>query len=411
MNAYLYRKIIGDHWFAQVEDPKSFDECDQYLDGKIKSIPEGKSFMFYTDTHDRCGNGGKTPALVGYIREMTGIKKVISGSDFLDRENNRYLGAQCLYAPINEMVSVCGKDLIMVFGNHDVNTANAPEDKVKEMLIPYTELEKILFSHMEGRVTEDITKRIKMPDCPEEDRNEILAFSRLHYHIDDPETKIRYIVVETGNQIEYERNGCISNYFDVYNNEDLVLQYDWIYQTLLSTPEDYDVVVTGHALLGYGGSAEKILAGPLGMCKILSGFKTCSKVTVENPFPYYEKLDKFYAKGEHVYDFTSRKRKSNVVVIAGDIHWDVQTKADYDDEGNFVSTPYTPGEELPETAVVVNVVQTDGLGSCNYYEKTYKMYRDTNTEQCFDVVTICNDGNIKLTRIGAGENRAVFYKK
>jgi len=411
MNAYLYRKIIGDHWFAQVEDPKSFDECDQYLDGKIKSIPEGKSFMFYTDTHDRCGNGGKTPALVGYIREMTGIKKVISGSDFLDRENNRYLGAQCLYAPINEMVSVCGKDLIMVFGNHDVNTANAPEDKVKEMFIPYTELEKILFSHMEGRVTEDITKRIEMPDCPEEDRNEILAFSRLHYHIDDPETKIRYIVVETGNQIEYERNGCISNYFDVYNNEDLVLQYDWIYQTLLSTPEDYDVVVTGHALLGYGSASDKILAGPLGMCKILSGFKTCSKVSVENPFSYYKKLAKYYANGEHIYDFTSRKSKSKVLVIAGDVHRDIQTKADYDENGNFVHSPYIPSEELPETAIVVNSVQTDSLGSCNYLENTYKMYKNTITEQCFDVVTICPDGNFKFTRIGAGENREVKYKK
>ena len=91
MDAYLYRKLIGDHWFTQVEDPQSFDECDQYLDGKIKSIPEGKSFMFYTDTHNKCGNANKTPAIMGYITAMTGIKKVISGSDFLDRENTKFL--------------------------------------------------------------------------------------------------------------------------------------------------------------------------------------------------------------------------------------------------------------------------------------------------------------------------------
>ena len=114
------------------------------------------------------------------------------------------------------------------------------------------------------------------------------------------------------------------------------MQYDWIYQTLLSTPEDYDVVVTGHALLGNGSASDKILAGPLGMCKILSGFKTCSQVSVENPFSYYKKLAKYYANGEHIYDFTSRKSKSKVLVIAGDVHRDIQTKADYDENGNFV---------------------------------------------------------------------------
>ena len=35
-NAYLYRKLINDYWFQTVENPQSFDECDQYLDGKIK---------------------------------------------------------------------------------------------------------------------------------------------------------------------------------------------------------------------------------------------------------------------------------------------------------------------------------------------------------------------------------------
>ena len=52
----------------------------------------------------------------------------------------------------------------------------------------------------------------------------------------------------------------------------------------------------------------------------------------------------------------------------------------------------------------------DGMGSCNYLEKTYKMQKGTITEQCFDVVTILPNGNIKLTRIGAGENREVLYK-
>ena len=88
---------------------------------------------------------------------------------------------------------------------------------------------------------------------------------------------------------------------------------------------------------------------------------------------------------------------------------DVQAKADYDENGDFVSTPYIPGEKLNETAVIVNVTQPDSYRNI-FREDAYKMYKDTITEQCLDVVTICPDGNIKLTRIGAGEDRFIEYK-
>lgn len=403
MNAYIYRKMIGEHWFTTNENPQGYDECDQYLDGKIKSIPEGKSFMFLTDPHCRDTNTMNSPAIIGYVREMTGIKKVIQGGDIVHREDDRYMGAAEIIKYTNIMRSVAGEDYIPVWGNHDINTANAPEDDVARYRIPYTEIEKILYSHLTDRKCEDISAKIAYLDCDDEDRRQILALSRLHFYIDDEEAKIRYIILETGCQIEAERNGCVTKYFDVYNNGDLVMQYDWLYEVLMNTPDDYDVVVSGHAMLGYGSSRE-IVSGPLGVCKILSGFKTCSKVIVENPFPHYEKLAKYYAKGEHVYDFTSRKRKSNVVVIAGDRHRDIQAKADYDENGNFVSTEYQ-GEALSETAVIVNVVQTDAYG-CTHRDEP-EMKPGTNTEQCIEVVTICPDGNIKLTRIGAGQNREV----
>ncbi len=408
MDAYLYRKQLNDYWFGINANPQGFDECEEYLTAKIKSIPEGKSFIFITDTHNRDGNAEQSPALIGYIRALTNAKKVIMGGDILGREANRYLAVCELKKYINRMTDIAGKDLLMVFGNHDLNTANSPEELVEEHRIPYVEMEKALFSHTDERVCEDISEKIKYLKCSEEERQEILAFSRLHYYIDDKENKIRYIIVETGNQLEFGRNGCVTKYFDVYNNEDLVMQYDWMYETLMSTPEDYDVVVSGHALTGYCGHTN-IWKGPLGICKILSGFKTCSKVTVDNPCVNYEKLAKFYAKGPHEYDFTSRKNKSNVVVIAGDTHIDVQAKADYDENGNFVSTPYIPGEKLNETAVIVNTTQPDSYRNI-FSERAYKMYKDTITEQCLDVVTICPDGNIKLTRIGAGEDRKIEYK-
>ena len=403
-DAYIYRKLINDYWFGKPQEFTSFDDCYGYLDRKIKSIPDGKSFIFLTDTHNRCGYAGQTPAIIGYIRSVTNIRKVIMGGDIIDREDSKYKGAEELCKFIGELVSVAGEDLLPVFGNHDLNTANAPESMVETERIPYTELEKILFSHLSDRHCEDIEKRISYLDCTYNEKAEVLAFSRLHYFKDDADAKLRYIVLETGNQWEYGRNGCIYKLFGVYNNDDLVMQYDWLYEVLMSTPEDYDVVVSGHAMVGYGGS-ESIIPGPLGICRILSGFKTCSAVTVENPVKN-GKLSEFYAEGPHTYDFSSRRRKPGVVVIAGDVHWDVQAKADYDKDGNFISTPYH-GEKLAETAVIVNVVQTDAY-SCSHYPKAHTMTPGTVTEHSFDIVTIRPDGSIQLTRIGAGEDRKVI---
>lgn len=409
-NAYLYRKLIPEYWFEQTEDAQSFDECDQYLDAKIKSIPEGKSFMFVTDPHCRDTNAMNSPAIMGYVRAISGIKKIVQGGDVVHREPNRYMGAQEIIKYNNIMRSVAGKDYIAIFGNHDINTANAPVDNVPHHRIPYTEIEKILFGHLENRVCEDISERISYLDCNDEDREEILAFSRLHFHIDDEEAKVRYIVVETGCQIEAERNGCVTKYFDVYNNQDLVMQYDWLYETLLSTPEDYDVVVTGHALVGYGGD-RRIPSGPLGLCRIVSAFQNCEKLILTNPFPDKEKLCKFYAKGEHTYDFTSRNVRTNVVVIAGDTHDDTQAVADFDENGNWAYIGPYDNSPLSKTAVVVTTVQDDACESGPHTRAgTSLMTRGTKTEQCFDVVTICKDRSIKFTRIGAGNDRLITFK-
>ena len=120
--------------------------------------------------------------------------------------------------------------------------------------------------------------------------------------------------------------------------------------------------------------------------------------------------EKYYAAGYHEYDFTKVKGKPNVVVMAADIHTDVQTKADYDENGNFVSSPYH-GEILPETAIIVNATQTDCIWgqSRKFPEKNNHMVKGTHTEQCFDVVTFLENGNIRMTRIGAGKDREVKY--
>ena len=412
MNAYGFRKLIPDYWFSQTENPERFEDCDQYLDGKIKSIPNGKSFMFLTDPHIRGCNAMNSPAIIGYIREMTNVKKVVQGGDILHREPTKYMGAQEIIKYTNIMRSVAGEDYLPVWGNHDINTANAPIDDVATHRIPYTEIDKILFAHLKDRVTEDISEKIAYLDCSEEDREQIIALGRLHYYVDDNAAKMRYIIMETGCQVEAERNGCVTKHFGISNNEDLVMQYDWLYETLMSTPEDYDILVTGHAMLGYEKRFREIMDGPMGVCEMISAFHTRSKLSLYNRLSWNEKLCKFYKAGNHEYDFSTRKGNSRVVVLGADTHHDIMAVADYDENGNFVYKGEYDGSALPKSAVVVTSTVTDGYGATG--SKLYPnciLEKGTTNEHAIDVVTVLPDGDIAFTRIGAGDNRKISYVK
>ncbi len=418
--AYLYRKLIPDYWFDITEDPKSFDECDGYLDARIKAIPDGKSFIFIADPH--CFDAHKRPlkpinvmnstAIIGYIRAMTDIKKVVMGGDVIERGANKFLGLQEFLIYNNEMIAMTGKDYLVVHGNHDQNTPNIPTDKesIDSFMIPYSVMNEKLFSHMD-RVCEDeerILKKLEKAGATEEQKKEYLAYSKLHYYVDDDKAKVRYIIIDSGTP-GYGRNGVVEELFGVYNNSEMILQYDFVAETLMSVPEGYNVALAGHALLGYEGNT-KISDVMLGICKILSGYKTKSKISVRNVFSDNGKATKYYAAGMHEYDFTNAKGNPNVVVMAADIHMDVQTKADYDENGNFVSSPYDGGV-LPTTAIIVNATQTDCIWgqTKRFPEINNPMTEGTHTEQCFDIVTFLENGNIRLTRIGAGKDREVRY--
>lgn len=388
-----YKSLIGEHWFK-----------DGYLDERIKSIPEGKSFIFLADPHRREGKGNlmRSPEIIGYIRAVSDIKKVILGGDYVGRERTKELAVAEMEDYIKTMLDVAGDDLLVVMGNHDLNTANVPKELYNEHIVAYRDVERILMSRME-RVCEDVSDKIAYLNLSKEEKDELLCYSRLHYHIDDHEQKIRFIMLNTGCP---PIGNCVNDNFGVSYYNELILQFDWLYETLMSTPEGYDVVLSAHHFYDYQN--ESLYKVVLELCKMLSAFRSKTKATVNNIHSENEKVTKYYFAGEHEYDFGSRKASGKLVVLTADLHWDAQQMADYDGDGNYVTEPYE-GEILSDTGIVVNVVQTDAYG-CAYYEKSHKMTPDTNTEQCFDIVTFCPDGNIKLTRIGAGVDRYVKVK-
>lgn len=391
--ARYYKGRIGEYWFEN-----------GYLDKKIASLPKGKSFIFLADLHRREGKGNlmRSPDIIGYIRAVSDVKKVVLGGDYLGRERFNHHAVFEMEACMTRMRDVAGDDLIVVMGNHDLNTANVPVDLYKEHIVSFREVERILMSDT-TRVCEDVSEKTAYLKLEGEEREELLSASRLHFHIDDNDRKMRYIILDTGVP---PIGNCVFEHFGVSYYNELVLQYDWLYETLMSTPKDYDVAVLAHHFIYH--EKNDVFPAVFELCKMLSAFRAKGKAVVNNLFSDNEKLTKYYAAGEHEYDFTGVVASGKLAVLTADVHWDVQRYLHFNEAGEYVSKPYE-GEAVSDTGIVVNVTQSDAFG-CTYYEQCYKMTADTNTEQCFDIVTLCDDGSIKLTRIGAGIDREVKVK-
>ncbi len=398
--AEYYKSLIPEYWFEPIDTP---DGTLPYLEAKIKSIPKGKSFIFLADPHRGAEwentNKMHSPAIIGYIRAVTGIEKVVLGGDYINFDKTSEIAVKNIRDYIDIMSKPCGDGMIVVPGNHDLNNPHPTEDYDVRTL-SQRDLEKALMPYVKDAVFEDISERIAYLDCTEDERQELLAHSRLHYHIDDHNQKLRHIVINTG----CPRIGnTVFKYFGVSVSPEMILQYDWLYETLLSVPEGYDVAIHAHRLIQNG--LERLENYMLQMFKIVSAYRTRSKVTVKNLFSDNELVTGYYAAGTHEYDLTSAKGSGNVVILSADRHRDKQEMADYNDEGKFVSIPYN-GEAVSPTGLVVNVTQTDAY-RCFRPQNGVEMVPGTVTEQCFDIVTVCPDGGVKLTRIGSGFDRFI----
>lgn len=392
----LYKGELEPYWFENGGEVLGLDNC-------ISSVPKGKSFIFLTDPHRRegLGNRMRSPALIGYIMAETGIKTTLLGGDYIGRLPYREMAEKEIESYLLEMSSVCGDGMLVAFGNHDRNTANAPPEAIGQYMIPYERLDSILFGRVKDRELEDVSERLEKLDCSDEIKRELMFHSRMHYFVDDKELKIRYILLDTG----VRKAGDIAFLtYGVAQMDMIYMQFDWLYGVLCSAPEGYDVVIFGHYL--YSWTEKHLSAAAVELCKMISGFKTASKVSVNTGYSAEHKLEKFYKSGDHVYDFTGRKASGTAVILGGDTHWDTWEVADYGKNGEFTASAYH-GEKLSKTAVVVSGLQSDAYGCVNYYENAVRMEPGTRTEQCFDIVTILPDGNVKMTRVGAGKSRFI----
>lgn len=419
-----------------------------YLEQKILEVPEGKHFIFLTDSHIDYDNGigirqNDTP-IVKYVRDRIGIRNVIFGGDCIGSRPTKYQGAKVLSIYTKEKIDAFGRDFLFVMGNHDANVTGATEQTdVPTMLISDTEIYKRTTRHLwesKAAVFPEKLINIIANDAEIEDhtntvlttaqREAFIAWAKLNYYFDDNEQKIRYIILETG-----DAGQTIRDVFNPGNAGDgqyslAVVAYFFV-EALQTVPMGYDVVVVGHYMITTGRFWSRVF------WKCIAAYKNKQSITVDfnisstsgrtNVPPIVSKtLDNPSSLASVPVSFVRGVGSGRIFCISGHVHYDrtVIRKyvADSSDIGISIFPLSTNGEPQSltyETNSVLHILvdRCCGIGQGSAYingsvSECYsypnqgtgegEMQRIGNiTEILFDVVTITSDNRVVLTRFGA----------
>ncbi len=269
----------------RVKDTPDFEcksEWESYIDEKIASVPEGKSFIYFTDTHwvsesEERGDGFIT-RYVSYAKDQLDKENpnksttVIHGGDLyrdFGISYNRIDGSDTTAADTAEalmntymggqLAEAFGGDFLYSVGNHEGNLAgwNTVADKSSADINDYIVSDKALYDSTVKYIADNnsdivfdtegiaaIRKLFAEEGRTEAEQDAAEYMMKLHYHCDDTENKIRYIVLDTG------ANGMTqTNVLGYGYDGGIVTQYSWFAKILKSTPADYDVVIAGHELV------------------------------------------------------------------------------------------------------------------------------------------------------------------
>lgn len=412
---------IPDYYKTIPTNPTSYDDGN-YINGNIGRVPKvGKKFVFFTDTHwDWNTNAKKSPLLISYVKKMLNIKNVIFGGDWLNRQDSKY-GAKAHLADFAMYCKSAFKgEWLPIMGNHDINCTNLTAEDIAKIpvadrYLPCNISYDILFGwgkrtgDLWDRWADKMTQLANAASFSEDDIKDLEAECRMNYYYDDDEQKIRFIFTKptTG----YTKVATLFGSETRYTLE-------WFYETLLTTPEGYDVCYAAHQLSGYihngaSTSVYEIHSGQAIMLSMMMGLKLrMERRTYISEGSANEK--ELYPYTTRVFDFTNAPIVGKVFCIAGDAHYDEWSLVK---NGNSFltlnATPYN-GEVIDQSKVLefnsceLPIIWTaaDAFGQKD--DERLQMELGTTTENLFDVITI-GEKAINFTRFGAGNDRQVNF--
>lgn len=413
-----------------------------YLDRKVMSVPDGKHFIFFTDSHiDYSNNIGirqQQTAVVKYVRDRLGIKNVIFGGDAIGNTRPVYTAAKILSIYAKELFEAFGSDMLFVIGNHDANHPNSDSDY--GYIIPDTEIYKRTTKNMKdyGKAVFP-TKLIDIIDTSDDlvdnagnamtsdEKEEYKAWAMQNYYYDDDQQGIRYIVLETGN--------CGSTLHSMFGangdsqNSLMTVAY-FLVQAMQTIPEGYDLVVVGHWLISNGAFWKRVFY------RLLAAYKNKASVDMNfTPFTYQHPavqpiVSKTFDNPESLssvnVNFKYNAGSGRVFTLGGHVHYDEARIKAYVSDNDDISTESFPltteaqAQSLTYTENSILQIVCDrccaiGKGS-SVPETGFSFPNDSSytsvesggvdrlgtvKEVLFDVVTLTDDNRVVLTRFGA----------
>lgn len=436
-DVYMLAENIKDnrpYFLNENYNGETTDEDTSYLDEKLRNIPDGKHFIFSTDSHIDYYNVGlsqKTTEIMDYVKSRLNAGFVIFGGDCVGQAGAvySYQAAKILSVFTNDKMNAFGQDFLWCQGNHDAN-ANLN----RENLIPSTEIFKrttgMMARYKKIVFDNDGIELINSLSATDEQKAAMIAWWKLHYYLDDIKNQIRYIVIETGDGSD----GLATLLSGTAWNGYLALNgyITFIGNALLNCPDNWDVVVVMHQMTTQitDGVATFLLRSYYDFYAMLSAFKNKTSVTVyrvgdgeygNKPF-FKSIVESRIGSAGATFNFGNRTG-GRIFCISGHFHFDdawIIQNPNTASVWNYQGKEYGQWDEILPNAILH--IQLDR--ACLYdkgtivsrwpHAVTYpnngtgtgEVQRvGTKDEVLFDIITITNDNKIICTRIGGGNDR------
>ena len=317
------------------------------INSLMESITDGDAFIFITDTH--WGDNVKiSPNLIDHIRKNTNVQKVIFGGDVVRAFGTKDKIKEDIYGFNSEVKDyIDSRNYFPTIGNHDftikyLRSADDQTGYTYGVPFAYNSSVKPLESYAS------------------------LINQKMFYYFDNPVQKVRYIMVNTEEEVNSGDNPWGVGAYITQQ------QLDWLTNDALNVPsDDWHVVTVGHVPIHPDVPSHD---GNLNILRYaLEGYT--NKSTASFTATYGTVLNT---------DFSTYKGKM-VGYFCGHNHKDTE----------FVGT---------------NMINISTGCDARYNDDVWTRVEGTLTEQLFDVVIIDKTNRkINMIRIGAGDNRTFNY--
>ena len=233
------------------------------------------------------------------------------------------------------------------------------------------------------------------------------AIIHLGDYYDDAENGTRYIVFNSGNCGLIEQYVFAKSYAGIIPS-----QMRFIANALTDIPTDengksYNVVFLAHML----GSNKENDDSYSELYKLLSAFKAGKSYTYSFKKTGNEIWDAVVGiDGQITFDFTGNNFTGVVFTLSG--HWHLDLSYVYQTVGDKYQSNvlYKENDSVANDAVFYIGLNNDCTETYADVPNDVVMTAGTSSENCISIITVTNDGNIVLTRIGAGNDRVFSYK-